>query len=57
MTNYIGPVILFLSDVAVLWAFWRVRGKPLPKRLLWLRSAPYIGWAFRRLALPVPGRF
>lgn len=56
--NELLALALFAADLVCLLLLiqWRVRGKPLPVRLEWLRTHRITAWLFRRLR-PVPLRW
>lgn len=55
MLNYLPHVAIVASDLVGLYVLWRVRGKPLPASLEWLRSWPVTRWLCHRLESPVMG--
>ena len=53
MAEYLLEIGLVTIDVVVTVALWRHRGKPLPKRLEWLREWPVTRWLCQRMESPV----
>ena len=53
MAELLLGIGLFVIDVGVTLALWFYKGKPLPRRLEWLREWPVTRWLCQRMEAPV----
>jgi len=53
MATFWLALIFAIADIAVFWALWRARGRPLPQRLEWLRVHPVTRWLVSLIEKPV----
>jgi hypothetical protein len=57
MATFWLALIFAIADIAVFWALWRARGRPLPQRLEWLRVHPVTRWLVHLMEKPVAAGF